>query len=291
MFSRSPGAHRSPDKIRNQKETTMEIDEIKQRLAGLSPETPWAHLMEFAPNVFSVTPENEKFYRKATGLSLVGELLLDIAQMQVKGHTLEGKRVLDLACGEGGHSVQFAKKGAQVLGVEGRKLYVDRARFAAEAMGQQSRIQIVQGDVRKLDADVGRFDITVFSGILHHLGQADFDGMVSELGRVTGDILLIYTHISTDLSVKNHRLQGPVKTEQGREGYLFREHKDDATAQQREDQVRASLDNTFSFWAREEALVQALSAAGFRLILKAVHPHVFGWEGASYRPILVCKKG
>lgn len=268
----------------------MEVSEIKRRLADLSPDTPWAHLMQFAPGIFSVTPENEKFYRKATGLSLVGELLMDIAQMQVQGHSLEGKRVLDLACGEGGHSVQFARSGARVLGVEGRKLYVDRARFAAEAMGQQSRIEIIQGDVRKLPADIGTFDITVFSGILHHLGQADFDGMVEELGRVTGDILLIYTHIGTDLSVKNHRLQGPVKTERGREGFLFREHKDEASPKQREEQVRASLDNTFSFWAREEALVEALHTAGFRLILKAVHPHVFGWEGASYRPILVCKK-
>lgn len=275
----------------SQQEITMEITEIKRRLAELSPETPWAHLMEFAPGTFSVTPENEKFYRKATGLSMVGELLMDIAKMQVSGHSLQGKRVLDLACGEGGHSVQFAREGAQVTGVEGRQLYVERARFAAEAMGQQSRIEIVQGDVRKLPADFGTFDITVFSGILHHLGQADFDAMVEELGRVTGDILLIYTHISTDLSVKNHRLQGPVKTDRGREGFLFREHKDNASAKEREEQVRASLDNTFSFWAREESLVDALRSAGFRLILKAVYPHVFGWEGASYRPILICKKG
>ena len=255
----------------------MEVNEIKSRLAQLSPETPWAHLLEFAPGMFSVTPENEKFYKKATGLSLVGELLMEIAEMQVHGHSLQGKRVLDLACGEGGHSIQFAKKGAKVLGVEGRKL-------------AQPEVQILQGDVRRLPADIGSFDITVFSGILHHLAQEDFDGMVEELGRVTKDILLIYTHISSDLSVKNHRLQGPVKTARGREGYLFREHSDEATAKEREDQVRASLDNTFSFWAREESLIEALRSAGFKLILKAVSPHVFGWEGASYRPILVCKK-
>lgn len=267
----------------------MDVATIKAQLQKLSPETPWAHLMEFAPGVFSVTPENEQFYKKATGLSLVGELLLSVAEMQVHGHSLAGKRVLDLACGEGGHSVQFARKGAKVTGVEGRDLYVQRARFAAEAMGQPD-IRIIQGDVRKLPTDIGTFDITVFSGILHHLGQNDFDGMVQELGRVTQDILLVYTHISTADSVKNHRLQGPVKTASGREGYLFREHKDEATAKQREEQVRASLDNTFSFWAKEEALIEGLRSAGFKLILKVVTPHVFGWEGASYRPILVCKK-
>lgn len=263
--------------------------EIKDRLNTLSPETPWAHLFEFAPGVFSVTEQNEQFFKKATGLKRVGEVLLQIAEMQVRGHSLAGKRVLDLACGEGGHSIQFAQKGATVLGVEGRKLYIDRARFAAQAMGQ-SQVEFVQGDVRKLDPQLGKFDVVVFSGILHHLGIDDFDGMITELGRLTEDMLLIYTHVGSDLAVKNHRLQGPQKTARGREGFLFREHKDNATAEQREQQVRASLDNTFSFWAREEALIDALRSAGFPLILKVLTPHPFGWENASYRPILVAKK-
>ena len=269
----------------------MDKHEIDARLQQLSPEIPWAHLIELAPGRFTVTPSDEKFYKKATGLSLVGELLLEIAEMQVRGNTLEGKRVLDLACGEGGHAIQFARKGAKVLGVEGRKLYVERARFAAEAAGCADRVEIVQGDVRKLPADIGTFDLVLFSGILHHLGQADFDAMVAELGRVTGDIMMLYTHVSTELSVKNHSLQGPVKTAAGRTGYLFREHQDNATEEQREKKVRASLDNTFSFWAQEQSLVEAIRAAGFKLVLKAVSPHVFAWEGASYRPILISKKG
>lgn len=269
----------------------MEKAQVEARLKELSPEIPWAHLIELAPGLFSVTEADAKFYKKATGLSLVGELLMEIAEMQVHEHTLAGKRVLDLACGEGGHAIQFARKGAQVVGVEGRQLYVDRARFAAEATGQSERIRIVQGDVRRLPADIGTFDIVVFSGILHHLGQQDFDGMVAELGRVTGDILLLYTHVSTDVSVKAHRLQGPVQTAAGRTGYLFREHEDNADAQAREKKVRASLDNTFSFWAQESSLVEAIRSAGFRLVLKALSPHVFGWDGAAYRPIIVAKKG
>lgn len=263
--------------------------EIEQQLKTLSPETPWAHLFEFAPGVFSVTKENEKFFKKATGLKQVGDVLLQVAEMQVRGHSLEGKRVLDLACGEGGHSVQFAQKGAEVMGIEGRKLYVDRAKFAAKAMGQ-TQIEIIQGDVRKLDPALGTFDVVVFSGILHHLGINDFDAMITELGRLTDDLLLIYTHVSSELAVKNHRLLGPEKTANGREGYLFREHQDNSTAEQREQQVRASLDNTFSFWAREEELIGALKSAGFPLILKVLTPHPFGWENASYRPLLVAKK-
>jgi hypothetical protein len=100
----------------------------------------------------------------------------------------------------------------------------------------------------------------------------------------------VYLHISTDLSIKNHRLMGPVKTKAGREGYLFREHQDKASAQERVQQVRASLDNTFSFWPCEQALIEALCSVGFPLVLKVMAPHVFGWERASYRSILVAKK-
>ena len=58
----------------------MNSDQIRQRLQRLSPEIPWAHWFEFAPGILSVTPENEKFYKKAMGLKHVGDLLLDIAE-------------------------------------------------------------------------------------------------------------------------------------------------------------------------------------------------------------------
>lgn len=267
----------------------MTTDEINERLSSLSPEIPWAHMFEFAPGIFSITEDNEKFFKKATGLKKVGDILLAIAKTQVQGNDLAGKSVLDLACGEGYHAIQFAEKLANVVGVEGRQLYLDRASFAAETMGYPG-VQFVKGDVRKLDPNIGKFDIVVFSGILHHLGIDDFDDMVKELGRLTNDLLLIYTHVSSETSVRNHRLEGPVKTPLGREGFLFREHKDDATAEQREKKVRASLDNTFSFWAREESVVDALKSAGFSLIMKVLKPHPFGWEGASYRSIFIAKK-
>lgn len=268
----------------------MTPTEIRAQLERLSPEIPWAHMFEFAPGIFSVTEDNEKFYKKAVGLKRIGELLLQITEMQVHGHCLTGKRVLDLACGEGAHSIEFARKGASVTAIEGRQLYVDRARFAARVMGHPD-ITFVHADVRKLDPGLGSFDVVVFSGILHHLGIDDFDAMITELSRLTDDLLLIYTHVGSDLAVKNHRLIGPKQTQRGWEGYLFREHVDGATAKQREEQVRASLDNTFSFWACEESLVNALRAAGFPLILKVLTPHPFGWGNASYRPVMVAKKG
>lgn len=263
--------------------------EIEARLQQLSPDTPWAHLFEFAPGLFSVTPANAKYFRKAMGLKKVEEVLLSVAQMHVGNHSLQGKRVLDLACGEGGHSISFAQHGASVIGIEGRKLYVERARFAAEVLAVPN-VEFVRGDVRKLDRSLGSFDIVIFSGILHHLGVEDFDEMVEQLGGLASDLLLLYTHTSTDVSVKNHRLEGPVKTRRGCEGHLFREHQDGDTPEHRESRIRSSLDNTFSFWVREENLVESLREAGFSHISKVMTPHPFNWEEALYRPILVAKK-
>lgn len=263
--------------------------EIEQRLQQLSPETPWAHWFEFAPGLFSVAQDNPKYFRKATGLKKVEEALLSAAQVHVDSQSLQGKRVLDLACGEGGHSISFARQGASVIGVEGRKLYVERARFAAEVLAV-SNVEFVHGDVRRLHPDLGTFDIVIFSGILHHLGVEDFDEIVRQLGRLASDLLLLYTHTCTETSVKNHRLEGPVKTPRGREGYLFREHQDGDTRELRESRIRSSLDNTFSFWVREQDLVESLREAGFYPILKVMLPHPFNWEEALYRPILVAKK-
>lgn len=267
----------------------MERELIEKRLCELDAETPWSHMFDFGNGVTSISPTNETFFKKATGLHKVGEVLTSLAESEVRGHTLIGKTVLDLACGEGGHSIQFARKGSAVLGIEGRALYVDRARFAAEALGV-SNVRFQLGDIRKLTTSLQPHDIVVFSGILHHLGIESFDDIISDLGRITKDILLIYTHVSTEVSVEKHRLQGPVMTPKGRKGHLFREHSDNATTQEREAQVRASLDNTFSFWAQERDLVAGLNQSGFRTVLKVLSPHVFGWERASYRLLLVARK-
>ena len=56
-------------------------------------------------------------------------------------------RVLDLACGTGRHSVQFARRGATVLGVDKTREYLVQARRAARGM---KNCAFVEGDMRRL---------------------------------------------------------------------------------------------------------------------------------------------
>ncbi|WP_201447861.1 bifunctional 2-polyprenyl-6-hydroxyphenol methylase/3-demethylubiquinol 3-O-methyltransferase UbiG [Calothrix sp. PCC 7507] len=265
-------------------------EEIRKGLEQLEPNIPWAHYFNFGDGIETVLPEEEKFYKKAVGLGKLGNLLLDVVPLNCRRGSIKDLRLLDLASAEGVHSIKMAQSGANVLGIEGRQLYVERAKFAAQVLGVEN-VSFQQGDVRTVDPSaVGTFEFVLFSGILHHLGQDDFEGMLKTLANLTEDTLFIYTHVSTPESIERFRLTGPVKTQNGYQGYVFREHKDNASQEEKYRKVRASLDNTFSFWATEKSLIDILVAVGFKVISKLIVPHLFGWDEASYRPLFIARR-
>lgn len=57
-----------------------------------------------------------------------------------------GAHVLDLCCGVGRHSLELARRGFQVTGVDRTRLYLDRASRRAEAEGL--KVEFVQSDMR-----------------------------------------------------------------------------------------------------------------------------------------------
>jgi SAM-dependent methyltransferase len=266
--------------------------EVRRRLDEMGPEIPWAHYFEIA-GVPTVSPErDEKFYRKAQGVNRLADLALHLTRAFGRNRGPAGLRVLDIASGEGALSIAFAKAGARdVVGIEGRDLYVARSRFVAEAL-EAPAAKFEQGDVRKISIDrYGSFDLALCFGILHHLGQDDFLPFLKSVADVTKDMLILYTHVSTPEAVRDFSLKGPVTVADSYQGYLFREHPEGATEQQKIDQVRASLDNTFSFWATDESLMRALKRVGFETIVKVYEPHVFGdYANRNFREIIVAKK-
>jgi SAM-dependent methyltransferase len=58
------------------------------------------------------------------------------------------KRLLDLPCGNGRHSLELAKRGCQVTGVDLSAEFIQEATTAAKAAGARARF--IQGDVRRL---------------------------------------------------------------------------------------------------------------------------------------------
>jgi 2-polyprenyl-3-methyl-5-hydroxy-6-metoxy-1,4-benzoquinol methylase len=170
---------------------------IQARLAALSPEIPWAHYFNF-DGVETVSAADGRYFKKSRDAARIGERMVALCAHHLEGGSIRGKRVLDLACGEGGHSLLFARAGADVLGIDGRRLYVDRARFAAEMTGLSANARFELGDMRELSSDrLGTFDLVIASGILHHLAPTAFFPFLKSLAALSADSCFVFTHIST----------------------------------------------------------------------------------------------
>ena len=63
-----------------------------------------------------------------------------------------GSRILDLACGAGRHSLEFSRRGYQVVGLDYSDLLLRKAKAAARKVPQNLRPQFVHGDMREVGA-------------------------------------------------------------------------------------------------------------------------------------------
>jgi 2-polyprenyl-3-methyl-5-hydroxy-6-metoxy-1,4-benzoquinol methylase len=83
----------------------------------------------------------------------------------------KGKRVLEVGCGIGTDSINFARAGAQLTAVElsGESLRIAEQR--ADVMGVADRIRFVQGNAEELTSVLGDeepYDLVYSFGVIHH---------------------------------------------------------------------------------------------------------------------------
>jgi SAM-dependent methyltransferase len=76
---------------------------------------------------------------------------------------MKGPRVLDVGCGSGTLSLELARRGFEVMGVDISGVAIEQARAKAAAAGLPVRFEV--GDARELLA--GQFDSIVDCGLLH----------------------------------------------------------------------------------------------------------------------------
>jgi 2-polyprenyl-3-methyl-5-hydroxy-6-metoxy-1,4-benzoquinol methylase len=294
--------------------------EVKKGLSALRPEIPWTHLIDLNGCPTISRRDGGKWLKKAEGLQRFGQIALELCQSIVGGQTLAGKSVLDLGCGEAGHAIMFSQAGAaRVVGVEGRLLTAERARFAADVLGL-TNVEIIRADVRAINAhEIGSFDVVLCSGILHHINHEQWWPFLKMVGQVTSDLAIFYTHVPNHELQAEHKLRRvepsmrrhwlkrwsardmaaalfrPFRRQVERgdhfDGYMFREHRASSTPEERASKMRSSLDNLESFWATEDALIKGLQKAGFQMILKVQSPHMFKSQSLrDTRQIIVAKK-
>src|SRR4051794_34437811 len=81
-----------------------------------------------------------------------------------------GKRVLEVGCGIGTDSINFARAGARLTAVDLSSESLRLARQRADVMGVADRIDFVQANAEELASVLGdeRFDLVYSFGVVHH---------------------------------------------------------------------------------------------------------------------------
>ena len=179
---------------------------------------------------------------------------------------LEECRVLDFGCLEGVYSMEFALRGAQVVGVEIRTPNIEKARFVKKIL-ELDNVEFIHDNVNNISVErLGQFDIIVCSGILYHLLADDVMKMVRNLHEMSTRMAIVDTHISFEPREK-------VELE-GREywGKTFQEHPEVSSMEYRAAQLWMSWDNTTSFWPTRPSLVNMLSHVGFSSVYECFTP-------------------
>jgi SAM-dependent methyltransferase len=220
---------------------------------------PWtAHNIRLAEGVYTLSAEPAGDEVK---LRRVVQVVSDLFAGRITG-----LRVLDLACLEGMYAIEFARRGAEVVAIEGREANLEKARFAARVLGLQ-RIDFQLGDVRDLSRERdGEFDVVLCLGLLYHLDSDDLFPFVGRLQELCRRALVIDTAIAV-----------PGREELTRDGRVYKgrtlfEHDPDSTADERLQALWSSLDNPTAWAPTRPSLVRLLAATGFTTALECWVP-------------------
>lgn len=173
------------------------------------------------------------------------------------GGSVGGWRVADLGCYEGAFAVELAKRGAEVLAVDGREQHVAKVRFAKEALGLDT-LQAIVADMREFElTEYGEFDIVLCLGLLYHLPAPAVVRLVEQMHGACRRFAVIETQVSLKARHTIH---------QGGHDY--------AGAFAREDSrfPGAALSDEPAFWPTRPALLNLLQAVGFTSVLECLNP-------------------
>jgi SAM-dependent methyltransferase len=231
-----------------------------------------AQLFLERPDVFLPIHEAGLRYARAQ----VDKLEQILGQLGVR----QGGRILDAPCGIGRHSVHFALRGWEVVGLELVPEYVKRGRELAAEMDVGPQLTLKVGDLREVGTVLGEeepFDVIL--NLLTSLGYWDDETDVSILGQfyqlaAPGGVLLVDT-INRDYVIKHFQ---PTSFEDyGEIAYL-----DERTLELEISRIRSR----WTFYRKEgEDLRRALSV---EVVTRIYAPHELkgqmeraGWRGVK----------
>jgi SAM-dependent methyltransferase len=231
-----------------------------------------AHSILLAPNLYTIEGKEEPSGRPAHYVKVIHDFL---------SKPLSELRVLDLGSLEGMYAFEFAKHGAEVVGIEGRLANIEKAKFANQVLGFNNCC-FIQDDVRNLSAEnYGKFDVVLCCGIFYHLDAPDVFMFLEKINEVCGRLLVLDTQVAVEEKRTWRRKKIVVHEYKGQKysGCDFTE------------QIAhpwSALNNINSFWLDRKSLFRAIRHAGFSNIYEDIEPNI--WANSNDRITLVCLK-
>jgi SAM-dependent methyltransferase len=182
-------------------------------------------------------------------------------------------RIADLGALEGGLSLELAREGWDVTGIEGRQANFEKAELIRNYFALPN-LRFELRDVKTLDAARdGVFDVIVCCGLLYHLD--DPFSFLETLARLTArdGLLFLDTHVAPEGATKVAQVGEPTTFAHGARTYDGR-----WVVEPREgnvlDQHWSAVSNDRSFWPTRRSLIRGVYHAGFHAVME-----LFGmWE-------------
>lgn len=183
------------------------------------------------------------------------------------GRPIKDLSLLDLACLEGMYAIEFCQQGAQVSAIEGREANLEKARFAARTLSL-SNIGFYRDDVRNLSEEkYGTFDVVLCLGILYHLDAPDVFTFLEKVFAVCRRVAII------DTATSPYPEQSFLYKGKKYLGKKVREHAPNATAEEKQKNLWASLDNPAAIHLTRASLYGLLYDVGFTSVYECHIPH------------------
>ncbi len=192
-------------------------------------------------------------------------------------------RVLDIASYEGYFSEEFALRGAEVLGVEGRLTNIRRGEERID-LSSLPNLKFVHDDVRNISKEkYGEFDIILCLGLLYHLDSPDCFTLLESIAEMCTGVAIFDTHIGFTRKRKVRHKGNDYW------GWQFTEYDKAPTLEETEESTWSSIGNVKAFWPTKPSLVNAMVDAGFNSVYESQFP---AWNDMpSDRIALVGLKG
>jgi ubiquinone/menaquinone biosynthesis C-methylase UbiE len=251
---------------------------------------PWtAHNISIAPGISTMGETFTQQWR----VDFLDRLMRTYLDNRSSETFFKNLRILDLACLEGLFAIEFARAGAETVGLEIRDAHLAKAKFAKDAIGLE-KCTFVQGDVRAIPSELGNFDVVICAGILYHLDFPDCVRFLRAIAERSTGLVIVDSHFAYD-DIETSVLPLSEMRAYQFEGQIFHgreivEHSEHVSSEEKaKAHLWASIDNNVSVWLDERDVVKIFDKQGFDLAFR-------DWAGPNHkehapdRPTLVFKR-